>query len=138
MRRLCGWHFSVLGAAALDGFEFGPDHRGYANIREKTGSRVFGVLYEVDQEGLDILDDFDGYPTVFNRREVTVKSQYGEIFKAWVYVQSPENFGGSYIKGDFLKRVISGAMENRLPEKWLKFLASFSESADGRHAGHAH
>jgi gamma-glutamylcyclotransferase len=136
MRRMCGRHFTVLGAAILEGFEFGPDHRGYANIREKQGSKVFGVLYEVDQEGLDILDDFDGYPTVFNRMEVTVKNQDGESFKTWVYIQPAEQFGGKYIKVDFLKRVIAGARENRLPENWLEFLESFSEGDNSRQSEH--
>jgi gamma-glutamylcyclotransferase (GGCT)/AIG2-like uncharacterized protein YtfP len=126
MRRLCGWHFRVLGAAILQDFEFGADKRGYATIRPKKGSKVAGVLYELDQASLDILDDFDGYPKIFNRIEAEVHLEGGLQYKAWVYAQSPEQFGGSHFKEDFLKRVIAGARENRLPEAWLKFLESFS------------
>jgi gamma-glutamylcyclotransferase (GGCT)/AIG2-like uncharacterized protein YtfP len=132
MRRLCGWHFSVLGAAALPDFEFGPDLRGYATIRPKKGSEVFGVLYEIDKEGLDALDDFDGYPQVFERPEVFTKLvEGGKVFKAWVYAQKLDQFGGTYIKEDFLRRVIAGARENRLPENWIKFLESFSQQKNG-------
>ena len=131
MRRLCGWHFHVLGAASLPDFEFGPDQRGYATIRPSKGVQVAGVLYELDQACLDILDDFDGYPKIFDRIEVEVNLENGPKYKAWVYVQSPEQFGGKYIKADFLKRVIAGATENRLPKAWLKFLESFSHGASG-------
>ena len=130
MRRLCGWHFRVLGAAILPNFEFGADKRGYATIRPKKGSKVAGVLYELDQSSLDILDDFDGYPKIFDRIEVEVSLVDDLKYKAWVYVQSPEQFGGSYFKEDFLKRVIAGARENRLPEAWVKFLESLSHDSN--------
>ncbi len=125
MRRVCGWNFQVLGAAELANYEFGPDTRGYANIRPKVGSVVFGVLFGLKQEALDALDEFEGYPEVFNRVEVTVKSEFVKEANAWVYMENAEFFGGNYIKPGYLKRVISGAVENRLPQTWMKFLESF-------------
>ncbi len=126
MRRLCGWHFKVLGAAELPNYEFGPDSRGYANIRERQDSKIYGVLYELDQHALDILDEFEGYPQVFNRIEVDVADIVdGEVFTASVYIENPKNFGSGQIKEDYLKRLIAGARENRLPETWIEFLESF-------------
>ncbi|MBI5530960.1 MAG: gamma-glutamylcyclotransferase [Candidatus Doudnabacteria bacterium] len=127
MRRLCGWHFRVLGAAILEGYEFGPDMRGYANIRPSAGDKVYGVLYELDEERLSILDDFEGYPNVFNRIEVEVSKvgASGNKYITWVYLEKPEQFGGSYVKEDYLKRVIIGARENRLPEAWIEKLESY-------------
>ena len=128
MRRLCGWHFKVLGAVELPNYEFGPDSRGYANIREKQNSKIFGVLYELDQHALDILDEFEGFPQVFNRVEVEVADIVdGEVFTASVYIENPKNFGSGEIKEDYLKRLIAGARENRLPETWIEFLESFMQ-----------
>ncbi len=130
MRRLCGWHFTVLGSATLPDFEFGPDLRGYATIRPRQGSAVAGVLYEVDSECIEALDDFDGYPQVFDRIEVEVVGSDSHKAQAWVYAQSPEKFGGRFIKQEFLKRVIAAARDNRLPEPWIKFLETFANNDD--------
>lgn len=127
MRRLCGWHFSVLGSATLDDYQFGPDTRGYANIRSKQGEKVYGVVYEVDQYCIDALDEFEGYPQVFRREEVVVKDSEGDEYKAWVYVEAPEYFGSDEMKEDYIKRVIAGARENHLPEEWIKFLTGFEK-----------
>ena len=69
MRRLCGWNFTVLGPATLQDYEFGPDSRGYANIRPQAGKQVCGVLYEVNQHCLDVLDEFEGVPDAFSWRK---------------------------------------------------------------------
>jgi gamma-glutamylcyclotransferase (GGCT)/AIG2-like uncharacterized protein YtfP len=125
MRRLCGWHFRVLGNAVLENYEFGPDTRGYANIRPKEGSKVHGVFYELDDFSLKALDKFEGYPQVFDRTEVKVLDTEGKYHKAWAYKEHEDHFGGDYIKQDYLKRVIAGARENRLPEEWIIFLEKF-------------
>ena len=127
MRRLCGWNFTVLGAAFLKNYELGPDIRGYANVRPQAGKQVAGVLYEVDQQSLDALDEFEGYPEVFSRSEVKVEGEHGQSFTAWIYVEPVEQFGGQFIKEDYLRRVIVGAKENHLPEQWVQFLESFHQ-----------
>lgn len=125
MRRICGRRFMVLDMAALPGFEFGVDQRGYVNIRPKAGAEVMGVLYDLEQQALDMLDEFEGYPEVFNRIEVQVKDSSGSQYDAWVYLEKPEEFGGNKIKAEHLKMIIAGAMENHLPEKWINHLTSF-------------
>ncbi|MFA5991455.1 MAG: gamma-glutamylcyclotransferase family protein [Candidatus Doudnabacteria bacterium] len=128
MRRICGWHFSVLGGAILEDYQFGPDTRGYSNIRPCPGQKVFGVLYQVEQWSINALDEFEGCPTVFNRGEVIVKDFEGETYKAWVYLESPEYFGEDEIKEDYLKRVLIGAQENHLPAEWINFLTGFEKN----------
>lgn len=127
MRRLCGWHFRLLGMATLEGYEFGPDSRGYANIRSKADSKVYGVLYDLDNHCLDVLDEFEGVPEVFNRVEIEVIDSEDEPVTAWVYIERPEFFGGEYVKADYLKKVVAGSIENKLPEEWIKFLKTFEQ-----------
>ena len=125
MRRICGWHFTVIGVGKLNGYEFGPDGRGYANVRKSGSNHVYGVLYELDQYSLDALDEFEGYPDIFGRNEVEVEDENMEKYTAWVYMEKPDKFNGDYIRQEYLKRVISGAVENRLPEEWIKFLTTY-------------
>jgi gamma-glutamylcyclotransferase (GGCT)/AIG2-like uncharacterized protein YtfP len=127
MRRLCGWHFTVQGVAVLKDYEFGPDTRGYANVRPQSGKNVLGVLYEVDQHCIDALDEIEGYPEIFNRLEVSVEDKSGQKKTAWAYIEPAEKFGGTFIKQDFMRRVVVGAQQNNLPEEWIKFLNSFCD-----------
>ena len=124
MRRLCGWHCRVAGNAQLRDFEFGFDSRGYANVRPKHGEIVEGVLYEIDSEGLGMLDNFEDYPEVFDRSEVRVIADE-KLVTAWVYLKSIKEFGG-IARMEYLERVIRGAESNHLPENWIEKLKSFA------------
>jgi gamma-glutamylcyclotransferase (GGCT)/AIG2-like uncharacterized protein YtfP len=127
MRRLCGWHFHVLGKAYLENYELGPDLRGFATVRVKDGEQVWGVLFEIDQTALDSMDDFEGYPDIFNRREAQVKDEKEKSFKAWFYLEPEDQFGGKSLKEAYLRRALIGARENHLPKEWLAYLESLGE-----------
>jgi gamma-glutamylcyclotransferase (GGCT)/AIG2-like uncharacterized protein YtfP len=125
MRRICGWHFNVLGVAVLQNHEFGPDTRGYANIRPQAGKKVFGVLYDVDQHCIDELDEFEGYPKIFGRQEITVIDEDGQDQKAWAYIEPADRFGNTPVREDYMRRVVGGARQNNLPVEWIEFLNTF-------------
>jgi gamma-glutamylcyclotransferase (GGCT)/AIG2-like uncharacterized protein YtfP len=125
MRRLCGWHFRVLGPAKLKDYQFGPDGRGYANIRPKEKEEVWGVLFDLDQYSLDVLDQFEGFPDIFDRKQIKVFDNSGNEVEAWVYIEQPDHFAQSHIREEYMRRVVTGALENRLPEQWISFLNSF-------------
>ena len=126
MRRLCGRRFSLLGRAVLPDFEIGLGLRGYANIRAKKGAKVFGLLYDIDEECLDALDSYEGYPDTFGREMVSVIDEDKKRYKAWVYIESADEFGGVRINEEYFKRVIAAARENHLPEDWIRKLESIS------------
>lgn len=122
IRRICGWHAHLLGRARLPDFEFGVDLRGYANIRAKKAEEVHGMLYEIDEDGLGILDEFEGYPQVFDRKEILVYDDHRVKYKAQVYLEPPEQFDGSLVREEHFRRLVAAAYENRLPEEWIKKL----------------
>ena len=125
MRRICGWRFTVVGVGELMDYEFGPDTRGYANVRPQAGKKVYGVIYELDQPCLDALDEFEGYPEIFGREKITVIGEEGQKQTAWVYIESADKFGSAPVKQDYMRRVVGGARQNNLPEDWVEFLDSF-------------
>ncbi len=127
MRRLCGWHSRMLCRAKLPDFEIGLDSRGYANIRPKAGAEVWGVLFEIDEAGLAVLDRFEGYPEVFGRQEVVVLDESNMEYHSQVYIEAPEEFNGKTARGEYFRRVIGAAYENRLPKEWIKKLEAFLE-----------
>lgn len=120
MRRICGWHCRFLGRAKLPDYEAGLGKRGYLNIRPKKGEEVLGVLYEIDEDGISMLDQFEDYPNVFKRQELFVYDEHNIKYKAHVYFEPEEQFGGSLPKQEFFRRIISAARETRQPEEWIK------------------
>ncbi len=129
MRRICGRHCFVLGQAVLPEYEIGLDLRGYANIRPAAGEQVYGVLFEIDEEAMAALDRFEGYPEVYNREFVAICDSRGQSLRAWVYIEPAEQFGGRSARQEYFNRVISGAVENRLPEIWIAKIQQLAGSA---------
>lgn len=125
MRRLCGRRFEVVGVGILENFAFSPDKRGFANIQPHQGEKVYGILYTVDENCMLALDEFEGHPDIFARTEVEVGDMSGHSYKAWVYMEKPEFFGGDYIRAEYLNRLLHAAEANRLPQEWITFLKSF-------------
>ncbi len=125
MRRMCGWNCRPLGAALLRGFEFGFDLRGYNNVRPNNSEQTWGVLFEINEAALATMDQFEGYPNVFNRQEVEVTDNSGKSMTAWMYFQPEDQFGGKHAKPEHLKGILIGARENGLPEEWIGKLETF-------------
>ncbi len=126
LRRLCGWHCHLLGKAILKDYEIGVDSRGFANVCLKKGAEVYGILFEVDEECISRLDDFQGYPQVFDRKLLEVLDvEDGQQFKAWVYIEN-EKFLSAYLPYfKFWERIVVAAKENKLPKEWIKNLEKF-------------
>jgi gamma-glutamylcyclotransferase (GGCT)/AIG2-like uncharacterized protein YtfP len=91
-------------------------------MEEKPGGEVHGILYSIDEEGLGLMDEFEGYPEVFGRREVTVFDDHNVKYKAHIYIQPKEVNIGKQFREEFFRRVIAAAYEAHLPEKWIEKL----------------
>ncbi len=59
---------------------------GYANIEPRENNTVEGVLFEIPEEDLILLDSYEGYPELYSRRQINVFSSKSKThLKAWVY-----------------------------------------------------
>ena len=59
---------------------------GYANIEPRENKTVEGVLFEIPEEDLSLLDSYEGYPELYSRRQINVFSSKSKThLKAWVY-----------------------------------------------------
>ena len=61
---------------------------GVASIKPFKGERVFGAIYEVSDRDLRRLDKYEGYPNVYNRLNVRVFSEGGELIEAITYIKA--------------------------------------------------
>ena len=62
-------------------------HGGKASIKPFKGEKVMGGVYEVSEKDLRLLDKYEGYPNIYNRREVFVFPEEGEAVKAVTYIK---------------------------------------------------
>jgi gamma-glutamylcyclotransferase (GGCT)/AIG2-like uncharacterized protein YtfP len=83
--------------AFLDNYEFLINKRsyknpkiGYANVTEKKNSVVEGILYEVEDHEILLLDRFEGAPKHYSREILNLRLQDGSIVQGIVYIA---NFG---------------------------------------------
>ncbi len=83
--------------AYLDNYEFLINKRsykdpkvGYANVAEKKDSVVEGILYEVRDKEIEMLDRFEGYPSHYDRKILNLRLSNGVFVEGVVYIA---NFG---------------------------------------------
>ena len=62
-------------------------HGGVASIKPLRGEKVAGAVYEISERDLRLLDKHEGYPNIYNRREVVVFPEEGEAVKAVAYIK---------------------------------------------------
>tara|TARA_Y100000589_G_scaffold193120_1_gene182797 strand:- start:8961 stop:9410 length:450 start_codon:yes stop_codon:yes gene_type:complete len=89
-----GVHFKNPCSGQLNGFELNVNVKdstnpnlGYANIVPDKKQKVEGVLFEITEEDLILLDSYEGYPELYSRKQINVFSlKTKTYFKAWVYI----------------------------------------------------
>lgn len=128
MKKRCGLDtFKPICKAYLPGYKFlydGYSHsRGgaVANIVESENSIVWGALYHITKECLQRLDKYEGYPTFYKRKEVTIKTDDEKEYLAWVYYRESEREGEP--PHEYRQIILEGAKNWRLPDDYIeKFL----------------
>jgi gamma-glutamylcyclotransferase (GGCT)/AIG2-like uncharacterized protein YtfP len=89
-----------------------------ANILESAYSIVWGGLYEISKSDLESLDNCEGFPDSYDRKELKVEDDHGNICKAITYFRIGEKIG---IPSDKYKKIIiDGAKDCNLPDDYVK------------------
>jgi gamma-glutamylcyclotransferase (GGCT)/AIG2-like uncharacterized protein YtfP len=60
---------------------------GVASITPHRGEKVLGAVYEISERDLKRLDSHEGYPTIYDRRKVTVWTETNESAEAITYIK---------------------------------------------------
>lgn len=112
-----------LGRAKLDSYQFVYNGKskvrggGVGNIVPKKGSVVWGGLYEITQEDLVALDEFEWYPNYYQRKNFVVKDDLGKAFEAMAYYREVEKPNPPY--ESYRAEVLQGAKDCGLPEDYI-------------------
>jgi gamma-glutamylcyclotransferase (GGCT)/AIG2-like uncharacterized protein YtfP len=94
---------------------------GVADLRPAKGKVVEGVLWEITDNDLKALDDYEGYPSAYIRRSVAVEKPSGEKVTAIAYfVAKPVR---EYVPSKrYMSALIQGAEEHDLSPEYIAFL----------------
>ncbi|OBJ50687.1 poly-gamma-glutamate hydrolase family protein [Mycobacterium asiaticum] len=95
------------------------NQRGVATVEPSAGNEVHGVVWQLSDHDLTVLDSAEGVPVRYRRDELTVHTQTGPE-PAWVYIDHRVTPGPP--RPGYLSRIIDGATHHGLPQRWIDFL----------------
>jgi len=64
---------------------------GVATIRASRGSRVIGGVYEISEKCRKLLDEQEGFPTIYDRINVSVITKDGDLVPAVTYIKREQS-----------------------------------------------
>lgn len=98
---------------------------GVLNLRERTGQLTEGVIFEVSEEGWEILDKKEGAPGCYERRDVTALTPDGEEIEATTYIVPPERCRKGFVAPteEYLRVVREGLAAFGLSDRALNAAA---------------
>jgi gamma-glutamylcyclotransferase (GGCT)/AIG2-like uncharacterized protein YtfP len=122
-----GISFEFMGVGILENYElqFNKIAKnkigiGYANVVNKQGSKVEGLLYSIDN--IQMLDRYEGYPEHY-LKEILSIYHLNKRIEATVYVAAPDKIGLNLMpEKDYLNRLL--AAKQYLSQEYYDFLES--------------
>ena len=96
---------------------------GIADIRETAGKQVEGVLWDISESERQALDEYEGYPDLYIRKDVQVQTAAGKVMSAFAYVMATPGRESAPSK-PYKRLLISGAEEHGLSDGYVAFLES--------------
>ncbi len=105
--------------AVLSHHDWLINQRGVATVEPFAGNQVHGVLWQISDGDLAVLDSAEGVPVRYRRDRLTVHTNNGPS-PAWVYIDHRVTPGPP--RPGYLPRIIDGAVHHGLPQRWIDFL----------------
>lgn len=105
--------------ATLHDHDWLIDNHGLATVEPFDGAEVHGVLWELTDADLAVLDRAAAAPGRLSRDRVVVHTDAGPT-EAWVYVDHRAEPGPP--PDGYLERIIAAAHQHGLPDRWLDYL----------------
>ena len=84
-----------------------------ANIIKSDKDIVEGVMFEIDDNCLQSLDGYEGYPRSYDRQTVEIVDDNGDSYQAIVYLREPQKLRRP--GEEYRKIVLEGADDCVLP-----------------------
>lgn len=111
---------TVVGPVTLHNYRLTFNGRsragGVANIRRRNGAEVKGLLWEITPMCERSLDMYEGFPHLYEKKNVTVETRDGERVKAMVYVMTKGHEAPALPSRGYYQGIIDGFRQNGMDE----------------------
>lgn len=78
----------MVGNVKIEGYRLAFRYSGVATLLPEPGGAVDGVLWRISQEDEERLNRYEGYPVLYGRDSITVKTADGRSVQAMVYLMN--------------------------------------------------
>ncbi len=128
MARRCP-NASVVAPVALENYQLLFRRGGFATIEPKEGAVVQGLMWHLTPECVKSLDRYEGYPTFYDRGEVTVTVPSGETLPITTYRMTEEHIQEATLPTTtYYNGIMEGYKDNKLPTKALVDALNYCKS----------
>ncbi len=100
---------------------------GVADLSPAKGKVVEGVLWDIAEADLKELDEYEGYPKIYVRRNVEVEASDGRKMQAFAYFMARPSLYKAPSRR-YLRLLVSGAEEHGLSDEYIMNLEAIRTS----------
>ena len=119
---------AILENYRLDFTKYSPTRDGgVADIVYSTNDIVYGVVFDVSEDDVYILDKKEGHDYFYKRCRIKVKLLNEEIFDDVITYEVVDKEDFISPTRDYIDIIINGATDFGLPENWINKLKSFKK-----------
>ena len=111
---------TVVEPVSLENYELLFRAGGVATIAPKEGGKVHGLLWSITPECERSLDRYEGYPTFYKKKQVTVRDGLGRELSVMAYVMDERYRQPATPPRDYYNGILEGYRQNGLPVTALK------------------
>ena len=112
---------TVYGQAVLDNYDLRFCGSGVATVEPKEGACVYGLLWELTDKCEASLDRYEGYPRLYIKQTLEVRTFDGQRVPVMAYIMNPElHLKPSLPPRDYYLGIKTGYEQNGLPVGCLK------------------
>ena len=113
---------SVYRQAVLDNYDLRFRGSGVATVEPKEGACVYGLLWELTDKCEASLDRYEGYPRLYIKQTLEVRTFDGRRVPVMAYIMNPElHLKPSLPPRDYYLGIKTGYEQNGLPVGCLKY-----------------
>ena len=113
---------TVYGQAVLDNYDLRFRGSGVATVEPKEGACVYGLLWELTDKCEASLDRYEGYPRLYIKQALEVRTFDGQRVPVMAYIMNPElHLKPSLPPRDYYLGIKAGYEQNGLPVGCLKY-----------------
>lgn len=98
------------------------NNAGVASIRIKDSSKVEGILYQISDDEIKIMDGFEGKNYYRTKLDVLFKD---ELVTAYTYIAIDNESPHKIPSQEYMDVILSGAYENGLSKEYIDSLKKF-------------